>query len=92
MRTVFWVAVGAGATVAVIIQARRLSRRFAPSPVAQRVETRMRDVEHRALTATQSFRSTFAQARSSREAELTAALLAHGTPDPANTRTGRGLH
>ena len=91
MRKAVWVAVGAGATVVVIVQARKLARRYGPSPVAQRVEARMRDVEHRAQAASQVFRSTFSQARASREAELTAALLAADTPEAGPRRSRRGV-
>jgi hypothetical protein len=78
MRRGFWIGVGAAAAVVAVYVTHKAYARYAPASVAERVETTARDVETRAHHAVAEFRSTFGEARASREAELMAALLAEG--------------
>jgi len=89
MRRLFWIGVGAAVTVAVYRKGRKVVQQYLPATVAERAGNAARDVSDRATTAAGDFRSIFSEARARREAELTAALLAEGQPDPAATRAAR---
>jgi hypothetical protein len=86
MRRLFWVGVGVAVTVVVIRQGKKAIAQYAPEAVAQRVERAAQDAGRRAETFVGTFRSEFTAARARREAELTAALLADGQPDPQDVR------
>lgn len=86
IRRLFWVGVGVTVTVVVIRQGRKVVARYAPEAVVDRAEKAAQDAGRRAETFVATFRREFTQARSAREAELTAALLAEGQPDPDDVR------
>ncbi|AEG44381.1 hypothetical protein [Isoptericola variabilis] len=86
MRRLFWVGVGVTITVVVIRRGKRLVAQYAPEAVVDRAERTAQDLGHRAETFVGAFRSEFTTARARREAELTAALLAEGQPDPDDVR------
>jgi hypothetical protein len=89
MRKSVWIGVGAAATVVVLYAGRRAWKRYAPQSLAERAETAARDVEQRAHSAAAEFRSTFKDARKTREAELMAALLADGQDASVQQRSPR---
>ena len=89
MRRLFWVGVGVTVTVVAYRKGRQVVRQYLPATLAERAETAARDASERATAAAGDFRQVFAEARARREAELTAALLAEGQPDPAATRAAR---
>ncbi|MFE6970313.1 hypothetical protein [Isoptericola sp. NPDC057653] len=86
MRRLFWVGVGVVVTVVVVRQGRKLVLRYTPEAVVDRAERAAQDAGQRAETFVATFRREFTQARTAREAELTAALLAEGQPDPDDVR------
>ncbi|MFC7877161.1 hypothetical protein [Isoptericola sp. NPDC057391] len=86
MRRLFWVGVGVVVTVVVVQRGRRIVAQYAPEAVVDRAERAAQDAGRRAETFVATFRREFSQARSAREAELTAALLAEGQPDPDDVR------
>ncbi len=86
MRRLFWVGVGVVVTVVVVQRGRKIVAQYAPEAVVDRAERAAQDAGRRAETFVATFRREFSQARSAREAELTAALLAEGQPDPDDVR------
>ncbi|GAB3083035.1 hypothetical protein [Isoptericola nanjingensis] len=86
MRRLFWVGVGVVVTVVVVQRGRKIVAQYAPEAVVDRAERAAQDAGRRAETFVATFRREFTQARSAREAELTAALLAEGQPDPDDVR------
>ncbi|SKC71417.1 hypothetical protein [Krasilnikoviella flava] len=86
MRRLFWVGVGVAVTVVVIQRGRKIVAQYAPEAVVDRAGRAAQDAGRRAETYVATFRREFTQARSAREAELTAALLAEGQPDPDDVR------
>ena len=86
MRRLFWVGVGVVVTVVVVQQGRKIVAQYAPEAVVDRAERAAQDAGRRAETFVATFRREFTVARSAREAELTAALLAEGQPDPDDVR------
>lgn len=86
MRRLFWVGVGVGVTVVVVRKGQKVVARYAPEAVVERAERAAQDAGRRAETFLGAFRGEFAEARDRREAELTAALLADGQPDPQDVR------
>ncbi|PZR52747.1 hypothetical protein DNL40_10245 [Xylanimonas oleitrophica] len=89
MRRLFWVGVGVAVTVVVYRRGRKVVQQYMPASVAERAEQAAQDLGERADSFVQEFRVQFTQARARREAELTAALLADGQPDPEQTRAAR---
>ncbi len=90
IRRLFWVGVGVTITVVVVRRGKKLVAQYAPGAVADRAGRTAQDVGRRAEMFVGAFRSEFTVARARREAELTAALLAEGQPDPDDVRA-RGL-
>ncbi|MCK9793521.1 hypothetical protein M1843_07175 [Isoptericola sp. 4D.3] len=86
MRRLFWVGVGVVVTVVVVQRGRKIVAQYAPVAVVDRAERAAQDAGRRAETFVATFRREFTQARTAREAELTAALLAEGQPDPDDVR------
>lgn len=86
MRRLFWVGVGVVVTVVVVQRGRKIVAQYAPEAVVDRAERAAQDAGRRAETFVATFRREFSQARTAREAELTAALLAEGQPDPDDVR------
>ncbi|MEL7974923.1 hypothetical protein AAG589_03605 [Isoptericola sp. F-RaC21] len=86
MRRLFWVGVGVVVTVVVVQRGRKIVAQYAPEAVVDRAERAAQDAGRRAETFVATFRREFTQARGAREAELTAALLAEGQPDPDDVR------
>ncbi len=86
IRRMFWVGVGVTLTVVVVRRGRRLAAQYAPEAVVERAERTAQDLGRRAETFVGAFRDEFTTARARREAELTAALLAEGQPDPDDVR------
>jgi hypothetical protein len=86
MRRLFWVGVGVAVTVVVIQRGRKIVAQYAPEAVVDRAGRAAQGAGRRAETFVGTFRREFTQARSAREAELTAALLAEGQPDPDDVR------
>ncbi|WP_166847832.1 hypothetical protein [Isoptericola sp. BMS4] len=86
MRRLFWVGVGAVATVVVVQRGRKVLLRYTPQAVVDRAERAAQDAGRTAETFLGAFRSEFVRARDRREVELTAALLAEGQPDPDDVR------
>jgi len=86
MRRLFWVGVGVAVTVVVDQRGRKVVARYAPEAVVDRAERAAQDAGRRAETFVATFRREFSQDREAREAELTAALLAEGQPDPDDVR------
>ncbi|MFC8598886.1 hypothetical protein [Isoptericola sp. NPDC057191] len=86
MRRLFWVGVGVAVTVVVVRQGRKLVAQYAPEAVVDRAGRAAQDAGQRAETFVATFRRDFTQARTAREAELTAALLAEGQPAPQDVR------
>lgn len=86
IRRTFWVGVGVALTVVVVRRGRRIVARYAPEAVVERAERSAQDLGRRAETFVGAFRDEFETARARREAELTAALLAEGQPDPDDVR------
>ncbi len=89
MRRLFWVGVGVTATVVAYRKGRQVVQQYMPATIAERAETAARGASERATAAAGDFRTIFGEARARREAELTAALLAEGQPDPEVTRAAR---
>ena len=89
MRRLFWVGVGVAVTVVVYRQGRKIVRQYLPATIAERAGKAAQEAGERAGTAAQEFRAIFSEARARREAELMAALLAEGQPDPEATRAAR---
>ncbi|MCA5894666.1 hypothetical protein LEP48_15105 [Isoptericola sp. NEAU-Y5] len=85
-RRLFWVGVGVVVTVVVIQRGRKVVAQYAPEAVVERAERAAQDAGRRAETFLGAFRGEFTEARRRREAELTAALLAEGQPDPEDVR------
>jgi len=85
-RRLFWVGVGVVVTVVVIQRGRKIAAQYAPQAVVDRAERAAQDAGRRAETFLGAFRGEFTEARARREAELTAALLAEGQPDPVDVR------
>ena len=78
MRRTFWLTVGAAGTVVAYQQGRKLVEKFLPEKVAERAQESAISFGDRLKAAADEFTSTFTEARKSREAELTGALLAGG--------------
>ncbi|WP_402465208.1 hypothetical protein [Isoptericola aurantiacus] len=91
-RRLFWVGVGVTITIVVIRRGRRVVARYTPEAVAERAGDLGRDVSRRSATFVTTFRREFTAARSAREAELVAALLAEGQPHPDEVRARRSAH
>ncbi|ACZ30711.1 hypothetical protein Xcel_1688 [Xylanimonas cellulosilytica DSM 15894] len=89
MRRLFWVGVGVAVTVVVYRRGRKVVQQYLPASVAERAGQAAQDAGERASGFVADFRETFGEARARREAELTAALLAEGQPDPETTRAQR---
>ncbi len=83
MRRLFWVAVGATATVVVVARARRGLHAVSPAGAAERVEGAASDLATRARLVPAAFRA----ARAEREAALYDALV--GDADVEATRAER---
>ena len=88
-RRLFWVGVGVAVTVVVIRRGKRVVRTYAPAALTARAEQTAQDASRRAGAFIDTFRAEFVAARAEREAELTAALMADGQPDPEETRAAR---
>lgn len=83
MRRLFWVGVGAGVAVLVVVKGRRLLHRFTPEGVTEELEGQVKGLADRAREAV----ATFTSAAAERERELTEALL--GERDVAEARAIR---
>ncbi len=89
MRRLFWIGVGVAVTVVVYRKGRAVVQQYMPASLAERAQSAAHDAGERASGFVAEFRETFGEARARREAELTAALLAEGQPDPEATRARR---
>lgn len=89
MRRLFWIGVGVTVTVVVYRKGRKVVQHYLPASVAERAQHAAHEAGERASGFVAEFRETFGEARARREAELTAALLAEGQPDPETTRAAR---
>ncbi|MCV2394566.1 hypothetical protein OEB99_09630 [Actinotalea sp. M2MS4P-6] len=88
MRRLFWMGVGAAATVAVAQRLRTAWRKYTPEGVAEQVE----QAGESAVAAGRSALDTFVQAFRTRERDLTAQLLVTpegGDPSAVFHRTGK---
>lgn len=66
MRRLFWILVGVGLTVAVVLKGKELYYRLTPRGIAEQVEQQ----GHRAASSFGDFVATFRTAMAEREAEL----------------------
>lgn len=89
MRRLFWVGVGVAVTVVVVRQGRKVVRRYAPAALVDQATDQVNAAGVRAKGFVTTFRDEFRTARSERQAELEAMLLAEGQPDPEAVRAAR---
>ncbi len=89
IRRVFWVGVGAGLAVVVIVRGKRIIARYTPAGVADQAQERVQELSARTSGLLAEMRAEFTRARTERERELLAALLADGQEAPEVVRARR---
>lgn len=93
MKRIFWIGVGVTATILVIRKGRQLREKYSPPAIVNRaiddLGERADDVGGRVVDAARSFGADLRDAMALREAQLRAAVLSQGQPDPDDVRRER---